>query len=50
MEECRYEKNDIEENEQGTEALVLSDEGMRIMAFWMVLLFRCVKDGRIDPI
>lgn len=50
MEECRYEKNDIEENEQGTEALVLSDEGMRIMAFWMVLLFRCVKDGRFDPI
>ena len=41
MEECRYEKQRV---------ITEKEQGMLVMAFKMVLLFHCVKDGKFDPI
>ena len=51
MEVCQYEAQiETAIKEPVAEALVLTDDGMHLTAFWARLLCGCGTDGRFDPI
>lgn len=51
MEVCQYEAQiETAIKEPKAEALVLTDDGMHLTAFWARLLCGCGTDGRFDPI
>ncbi len=51
MEVCQYEAQiETAINEPKAEAIVLTDDGMHLTAFWARLLCGCGTDGRFEPI
>lgn len=41
---------EVHHDEQQTETLILTEDGIQIAAFWTVFLCRNSKDGRFDPL
>ncbi len=51
MEACQYEAQiKTAVKEQKAEAIVLTDDGMNLTAFWTRLLCGCGTDGRFEPV
>ena len=51
MEVCQYEAQiKTVVKEQKAEAIVLTDDGMNLTAFWTRLLCGCGTDGKFEPI
>lgn len=51
MEVCQYEEQiETAIEEPKAEAIVLTDDGMHLAAFWTRLLCGCGTDGRFDPV